>query len=131
MAVPSSIVNAETRRLEEDRLGKQPWRKWGPFLSERQWGTVREDYSADGDAWNYFPHELARSKAYRWGDDGIAGICDRTGLVLGIMPHPERHVSRLQHPGWARALHVESPGPGLQFFQNAVKHVENAVSRGL
>jgi len=63
--------------------------------------------------------------------DDIAGICDRTGLVLGIMPHPERHVSCLQHPGWARALHVESPGPGLQFFQNAVKHVENAVSRGL
>ena len=54
----------------------QPWRKWGPYVSERQWGTVREDYSADGDAWDYFPHEHARSRAYRWGEDGIAGLCD-------------------------------------------------------
>ena len=53
-----------------------PWRKWGPYLSERQWGTVREDYSADGDAWNYFTHDQARSRAYRWGEDGLAGFCD-------------------------------------------------------
>ena len=53
-----------------------PWRKWGPYLSERQWGTVREDYSANGDAWNSFPHDHARSRAYRWGEDGIAGFCD-------------------------------------------------------
>ena len=50
---------------------------WGPYLSERQWGTVREDYSASGDAWNYFPHDHARSRAYRWGEDGLAGICDQ------------------------------------------------------
>src|SRR5262249_30927849 len=52
------------------------WKKWGPYLSERQWGTVREDYSADGDAWNYFSHDQARSRAYRWGEDGLAGVCD-------------------------------------------------------
>src|SRR5687767_12161009 len=53
------------------------WRRWGPYLSERSWGTVREDYSPDGRAWDYFPHDLARSKAYRWGEDGLAGFCDR------------------------------------------------------
>jgi hypothetical protein len=52
-------------------------KEWGPYLSERQWGTVREDYSANGDAWNYFPHDHARSRAYRWGEDGLAGICDQ------------------------------------------------------
>jgi hypothetical protein len=69
-------MDEERRRLEEDRLGKQPWKKWGPYLSERQWGTVREDYSRNGDAWDYFPHDHARSRAYRWGEDGIAGVSD-------------------------------------------------------
>src|SRR3954465_13122896 len=54
-----------------------PWRKWGPYLSERQWGTVREDYSEDGDAWNHFSHDQARSRTYRWGEDGLAGISAR------------------------------------------------------
>src|SRR6187397_923551 len=67
----------EHRRLAEAGAGLLPWRKWGPYLSERQWGTVREDYSADGSAWEYFPHDHARSRAYRWNEDGIAGICDR------------------------------------------------------
>jgi len=67
---------AEERRLDEARETGVPWRKWGPYLSERQWGTVREDYSADGNAWSYFPHEQARSRAYRWGEDGIAGLSD-------------------------------------------------------
>ena len=53
------------------------WRRWGPYLSERQWGTVREDYSAGGEAWDYFPHDHARSRAYRWGEDGLQGWCDR------------------------------------------------------
>src|SRR5512139_2361035 len=70
-----SKTNAEQRRLAEARNGK-PWRKWGPYLSERQWGTVREDYSHDGDAWNYFPHDHARSRAYRSGEDGLAGFSD-------------------------------------------------------
>jgi len=68
-------VNAEQKRLEEAR-GGTPWRKWGPYLSERQWGTVREDYSEGGDAWDYFTHDQARSRAYRWGEDGLAGISD-------------------------------------------------------
>ena len=66
----------EAKRLEETRDGKVLWKKWGPYLSERQWGTVREDYSEGGDAWNFFTHDHARSRAYRWGEDGIAGISD-------------------------------------------------------
>ena len=66
----------EQERLRQAREDGVPWRKWGPYLSERQWGTVREDYSANGDAWNSFPHDHARSRAYRWGEDGIAGFCD-------------------------------------------------------
>jgi hypothetical protein len=67
---------AEHERLDEARSQNVPWRKWGPYLSERQWGTVREDYSADGSAWEYFSHDQARSRAYHWGEDGIAGISD-------------------------------------------------------
>ncbi len=66
----------EKKRLTEARENKLPWKKWGPYLSERQWGTVREDYSENGDAWNFFTHDHARSRAYRWGEDGIAGISD-------------------------------------------------------
>ena len=69
-------MDAENNRLEEARSGAAPWKKWGPYLSERQWGTVREDYSESGDAWNFFTHDHARSRAYRWGEDGIAGISD-------------------------------------------------------
>ncbi|MGA9031818.1 MAG: hypothetical protein WB402_04785 [Sulfuricaulis sp.] len=75
----SGMANdAEKKRLETCRsgAGKIPWKKWGPYLSERQWGTVREDYSEGGDAWNFFTHDHARSRAYRWGEDGIAGISD-------------------------------------------------------
>ena len=67
---------AEASRLQEARDDGVPWRQWGPYLSERQWGTVREDYSENGDAWNYFTHDQARSRAYHWGEDGIAGISD-------------------------------------------------------
>jgi hypothetical protein len=68
------VVVVEQRRLDDAREKGIPWRKWGPYLSERQWGTVREDYSEGGDAWNYFTHDQARSRAYRWGEDGLAGI---------------------------------------------------------
>lgn len=71
MTIPS-----EKRRLNESNEGERSWRLWGPYLSERQWGTVREDYSKDGNAWDYFTHDQARSRAYRWGEDGIAGISD-------------------------------------------------------
>jgi hypothetical protein len=69
-------VNAERIRLKQAREREAPWKQWGPYLSERQWGTVREDYSTNGDAWNYFTHDHARSRAYRWGEDGLAGISD-------------------------------------------------------
>jgi hypothetical protein len=67
----------ELVRLQEDERRERNWKRWGPYLSERQWSTVREDYSPDGTAWEYFPHEHARSRAYRWGEDGLLGICDR------------------------------------------------------
>jgi hypothetical protein len=73
-----ATITAEDRRLAEANERRLRWRRWGPYMSERQWGTVREDYSADGDAWNYFPHDHARSRAYRWGEDGIGGFCDHT-----------------------------------------------------
>ena len=69
-------MTIEEQRLEDIREGNVPWRMWGPYLSDRQWGTVREDYSEGGNAWDYFPHDHARSRAYRWGEDGLAGICD-------------------------------------------------------
>jgi hypothetical protein len=72
---------AEARRLAEVESRQAHWRRWGPYLAERQWGTVREDYSKGGTAWEYFPHDHARSRAYRWGEDGIAGLSDRHGLV--------------------------------------------------
>ncbi len=75
MSSPSP--DAERGRLAEDARRERNWKRWGPYLSERQWGTVREDYSADGTSWEYFPHDHARSRAYRWGEDGLLGICDR------------------------------------------------------
>lgn len=82
--VPMAGIITETRehvRLREPARGVSSWRRWGPYLSERSWGTVREDYSADGRAWDYLSHDHARSKAYRWGEDGIGGICDRYQLL--------------------------------------------------
>ncbi|HWE94763.1 MAG TPA: hypothetical protein VG269_12430 [Tepidisphaeraceae bacterium] len=70
-------LDAESRRLDEDASRAKNWKRWGPYLSERQWATVREDYSVDGDCWNYFPHDHARSRAYRWGEDGLLGFTDR------------------------------------------------------
>lgn len=75
------MSNQEEKRLEQTKSNQAPWKKWGPYLSERQWGTVREDYSETGEAWDYFTHDQARSRAYRWGEDGIAGICDDQQLL--------------------------------------------------
>ena len=72
----TSESSEELKRLADESKKLAPWKKWGPYLSERQWGTVREDYSQNGDAWNYFTHDQARSRAYRWGEDGLAGISD-------------------------------------------------------
>ncbi|MEM9419783.1 MAG: hypothetical protein AAGA25_12145 [Planctomycetota bacterium] len=80
MPKPKPNPNADTpehRRLREDRARQKNWKQWGPYLSERQWATVREDYSADGNVWDYFPHDHARSRAYRWGEDGLLGFTDR------------------------------------------------------
>jgi hypothetical protein len=74
-------MTAEHLRLAEARDRRIPWKQWGPYLSDRAWGTVREDYSPDGTAWEYFPHDHARSRAYRWSEDGLGGICDRHQLV--------------------------------------------------
>ena len=71
------MSGAECTRLEQDERRERNWKRWGPYLSERQWGTVREDYSGTGECWTYFPHDHARSRAYRWGEDGLLGICDR------------------------------------------------------
>src|SRR5688572_1058784 len=73
--------SAEHRRLAEDVRGERPWKRWGPYLSERQWGTVRDDYSRYGTAWEYLPHDHARSRAHRWGEDGLAGFCDDRPLL--------------------------------------------------
>ena len=70
----------EEKRLKEDRDRTKYWKKWGPYVAERQWATVREDYSDNGDAWSHFSHDQARSRAYRWGEDGIAGVSDTHGL---------------------------------------------------
>jgi hypothetical protein len=72
----SPSTTAEHQRLAEAKELATPWKRWGPYLSERQWGTVREDYSDDGNAWSYFSHDQARSRAYHWGEDGLAGISD-------------------------------------------------------
>jgi hypothetical protein len=74
-------MNTEKSRLDECRQQQITWKKWDPYLCERQWGTVSEYYSENGDAWNYFTHNLARSRAYRWGEDGIAGISDVKQLL--------------------------------------------------
>jgi hypothetical protein len=74
-------MDAERQRIEQSRQGVKAWRRWGPYLSERQWGTVREDYSPGGTAWDYFTHDQARSRAYRWGEDGIGSFCDDRQLL--------------------------------------------------
>ncbi|PWY97085.1 hypothetical protein BCV70DRAFT_203193 [Testicularia cyperi] len=89
----SHWMSAEDKRLQEDADKKRHWKRWGPFLSERQWGTVREDYSANGDAWTHFPHESARSRTYRWGEDGLAGLSDnhcRMGFSLALWNGKDR-----------------------------------------
>ena len=79
--MPAKDANPEAARLREARAANKPWKKWGPYLAERQWGTVREDYSQDGNAWDYFSHDQARSRAYHWGEDGLAGISDEKQLL--------------------------------------------------
>ncbi len=81
VATKDSLMTQEQIRLSESAARKKHWKRWGPYLSERAWGTVREDYSRDGNVWDYFPHDHARSRAYRWNEDGLAGICDRHQFI--------------------------------------------------
>ncbi len=91
---------AEELRLDEAREQGVPWRQWGPYLSERQWGTVREDYSADGNAWDYFSHDQARSRAYHWGEDGLAGVSDeRQRLCFALALWNGCRSVRIRDPG--------------------------------
>jgi hypothetical protein len=76
-----SNLSEEHKRLSENATLEVPIERWGSYLSERQWSTVREDYSSNGDPWAFFPHDHARSKAYRWGEDGLGGICDRSQYI--------------------------------------------------
>jgi hypothetical protein len=101
---------AEELRLDEAREKAVPWRQWGPYLSERQWGTVREDYSENGDAWDYFTHDQARSRAYHWGEDGLAGLSDdkqrlcfslATGSPVGASGPSRSAVVSPRRSGWA------------------------------
>jgi hypothetical protein len=107
-------------RLEDGLRQSSDWYLWGPYVSERQWGTVREDYSADGEAWDYLPHDHARSRAYRWGEDGLAGFCDvERRLCLGLAypafdanNQPNRTPQR-QRPAWSEIWPMPID-PGLQ-----------------
>jgi len=89
-------MTQEEIRLMESGVRKKHWKRWGPYLSERAWGTVREDYSTGGTAWDYLPHDHARSRAYRWNEDGLAGISDRKQTMCFALAlerarsHPER-----------------------------------------
>src|SRR5262245_65739729 len=91
-------MTAEERRLKENQDRSAHWRRWGPYVSDRQWGTVREDYSPYGTAWEFFPHEHARSRAYRWGEDGLAGICDNHQRLC--FRSEERRVGKECRPRW-------------------------------
>ena len=86
-----SLNTPEHRRLADSEARRADWKNWGPYVSERSWGTVREDYSATGEAWDYFPHDHARSRAYRWNEDGLAGFCNRfQNICLAIALWNER-----------------------------------------
>jgi|GEM_PF-2292448 hypothetical protein len=114
----------ELLRLEETRDGKKSWKKWGPYLSERQWGTVREDYSENGDAWNFFTHDQARSRAYRWGEDGLGGIPDdkqrlwfRNDWASWVArPSEKPMLKQIEGPAGTRAIAAAHPILGEYFL---------------
>jgi hypothetical protein len=109
-ATTEPAKTAEELRLDEAREKAVPWRQWGPYLSERQWGTVREDYSEDGDAWDYFTHDQARSRAYHWGEDGLAGLsddhqrlCFALALWVQLSSRSRLNSAILSLPVWSRS----------------------------
>lgn len=116
----------EQLRLDEDATRAKNWKRWGPYLSERQWGTVREDYSPDGDAWNYFPHDHARSRTYRWGEDGLLGWADRecrmcfsVGLWNGRDPFLKERIFGLTNP---QGNHGEDPKEWYWYLKSTPTH---------
>ncbi len=122
----SSESTPEHLRLDEDTARKKNWKRWGPYLTERQWGTVREDYSANGDAWNYFPYEQSRSRAYRWGEDGILGITDREcrlcfaiALWNGRDSHLKERLFGLTNP---QGNHGEDPKEVWHYLDSTPTH---------
>jgi hypothetical protein len=116
---------AEQKRLNEAREAGVPWKRWGPYLSERQWGTVLEDYSADGNAWDYFSHDQSRSRAYRWGEDGLAGISDdqqRLCFALALWNERDPILEEAAVTDWRLAA-------DYYFFRNAGLGVQYKFNR--
>src|SRR3974390_465640 len=109
-------MNAEEKRLQESRDRQVHWKRWGPYLSERQWGTVREDYSPGGTAWDYFPHDHARSRVYRWGEDGIAGISDRHQLICFALAMWNGHDPILQERLFGLTGHEGNHGEDVKEY---------------
>src|SRR5215210_6039138 len=119
-------VNAEEKRLEEARKKEKDWKKWGSYVADRAWGTVREDYSPDGAAWDYFPFEQAVSKAFRWNEDGIAGICDRKqNICFAVSLWNERDKilkERLYGLGGNEGVHGEDVKEYYFYLDNTPTH---------
>src|SRR6266702_2225375 len=110
-------MNAEEKRLEEARSRKAHWKRWGPYVSDRAWGTVREDYSATGEAWEYFPHDHARSRAYRWNEDGLVpAICKGAGVIMRkIFPRFTGRTIVLAHCSPGAIADVRAPSLPMRF----------------
>jgi hypothetical protein len=119
-------MNAEQTRLEQTRTQQAPWKKWGPYLSERQWGTVREDYSEGGDAWNYFIHDQSRSRAYRSGEDGLVG--PRDDAHRGVQKYRPRATPRGGEEG-AFVREWTAPKPPNRRLQNEGSYEMKAITK--
>lgn len=107
---------AEHRRLAESPTDEDAWRLWGPYVAGRQWGTVREDYSDDGDAWGHFPFDQAHTRAYRWGEDGIAGLCDRYGFLNLAVAFWNGNDDRLKERWFGVTNHEGNHGEDVKEF---------------
>ena len=125
-------MTAEETRLEESSQRTKHWKRWGPYLSERAWGTVREDYSAHGTAWDYFPHDHARSRAYRWNEDGLAGISDRRQVLCFSVAlwNGKDPILNLEHGNpttqWGRLIfHVSDVDGFWAYFKEKGLHPES------
>ena len=117
-------ASREHRRLVQCTDKDPLWKLWGPYVSERQWGTVREDYSPQGTAWEYFPHDHARSRAYRWGEDGLMGLCDHRQLLccsLALWPRESAQHSNHEIRAGSAVSHHRMQGSGGSASMNCHK----------